>query len=120
MSITKTKKLEERKNPLVEIDRNLYNEIVDISREANKDFPSVKNFIEISIKKYINSIRYNIENNQPVLKEDTAVKPNKEFTKCIVCDEIFLSNKSEKGEKKRICQRCREVILHFAKKIENV
>lgn len=111
--MTKDKKLS-----LVKIDSELYKEAVDISNANQIDFPSVKNFIEIAVRRYINSIRYNIENKQPISKEGRIIIPSKEFTKCIVCERVFLADKSEKGEKKRICPRCKDVILHFAEKLE--
>ena len=107
-----------KKLSLVKIDSELYKEAVNISNANQIDFPSVKNFIEISVRKYIDYIRYNIENKQPILKQGKMIIPSKEFTTCIVCDRVFLADKSEKGERKRICPRCKDVILHFAEKLE--
>lgn len=118
MSITKIKTPKNEKDSSVKISPELYKESVDISKANPADFPSVNNFIEIAVRRYIDSIRYNIENKQPISKEGKAITSNKEFTKCILCDKVFLADKSEEGEKKRICPRCKEVILYFAEKLE--
>jgi len=108
----------DKKLSLVKINSDLYKEAVEISEANAIDFPSVKNFIEIAVRRYIDSIRYNIENKQPISKQGKIISPSKEFTTCIVCDKVFLSDKLEKGAKKRICPRCKDVILHFAEQLE--
>lgn len=109
----------DNKVSMVKINSELYNEVVAISKADNINYPSAKNFIEQAIKNFINSIKYNIENQNAIISRDGKLtgSSKNEFTGCLMCDRMFLNEKSRNKEGKRICPRCSAIIKHFSDKV---
>ena len=102
----------------IHIDPELYGEIDSIISNSI-DYESIESFIENAIRYKINRIKYNIENYDSIVSKDGILiaSSEKSFTKCLVCDRLFLNNIHRIKQGKRICQRCTKIIRHFAERV---
>jgi len=109
----------EKKVSLVKIDSELYDKASEIVKLNPIDYPSIKNFVEVSVRDQINAIRYNVENMKQIVSKDGKLvkkKSDERYTNCLVCDKIFLAP-DVKGGRGKVCKGCRERILKLAEKL---
>ena len=103
----------------VNIDTNLCNEVATIVNADSNQYPDIKSFIEKAVRYRLNRIKYNIENFDDVVTSDGNLigKSDKGFTRCPVCDHLFLNKKERMKNGKYICPRCSEIIKFYARRL---
>ena len=114
----KIKFFEKDPEKTIKIDPKLYEEI-EFMVSNSEEYENIENFIENAIKYKINRIKYNIENYDLVVSKEGLLIAGKEksFTKCLVCDKLFLNTAYRNKEGKRICPRCSKIIRYFAERV---
>ncbi|MEK6860281.1 MAG: hypothetical protein AABX54_05710 [Nanoarchaeota archaeon] len=115
LSNNKTKNASES----IALESGLCDEIALIVKASPVEYPNIKNFIENAIKYKINRIKYNIENYDAVVTKDGNLigKSNNVFTRCPVCDNLFLNKKERIKNGKYICPRCSEIVKYFVRRL---
>jgi len=75
--------------------------------------------IELFIKSAFDlANKYNIENIQSLICGGNLKASEKSFSLCIVCDKVFMNSQNPDDEARRICPKCREIVLTLSKKLE--
>lgn len=103
---------------LVKINSELYKEVSDFVDIRSIEYPSIKNFVEVSVRNQLNRIKYDIQNRDEILSPagKLIVTPKGGFVSCLACGKMFLNDKEKTKQGKRICPKCTEVI----KKLSNL
>jgi len=103
----------------ITLDSGLCNEIAMIVKANSDEYPNVKSFIENAARYRLNRIKFNIENYDAIVTKDGNLigKSDRGFTRCPVCDNLFLNKKERNQNGKYICPRCSEIVKYFARRL---
>lgn len=104
----------------VSLSKELRAEINDFIKANPSFYQNLNKFISIAAKKYIRSVKYNIENMDSMISEDgESILPSKNnLTLCSLCERPFMKNKDDLKETSRICAPCKNTILIVSKMLE--